>query len=58
MCSIGFWELVLVAIVAIIVINPNDIPKISQLIGLYIRKLQRNIASTSSHVQRFLDTSE
>lgn len=41
MLGIGFWEIVLVIIVALIVINPKDLPKIIYHVGFCFAKLQQ-----------------
>lgn len=39
--SIGFWELILVAIIALIFINPKKLPETTYVIGAIIGNLNR-----------------
>jgi Sec-independent protein translocase protein TatA len=41
MIGIGFWEVILVLLVALVVINPKDLPKIIYNLGVMYSKLQQ-----------------
>jgi Sec-independent protein translocase protein TatA len=41
MFGIGFWEVVVVAIVALLLLGPQDFPRIARMLGAALRKLQR-----------------
>ena len=42
MFSIGFWEIMVVLAVAIIVCNPKDLPQIAHSIGIKLKQLKHN----------------
>jgi sec-independent protein translocase protein TatB len=44
MLDIGWSELLVVAVVAIIVVGPKDLPKLMRSIGFYAGKLRRTVA--------------
>lgn len=41
MFNIGFGELLLVALIAILVLKPEDIPKVAQTVGLKIAQIRK-----------------
>jgi len=41
MFGVGFWEVVVVAIVASLLLGPRDIPRIARMFGAALRKLRR-----------------
>ncbi|NOU27648.1 MAG: twin-arginine translocase subunit TatB [Polyangiaceae bacterium] len=44
----GFWEIVMIVIVAIVVIGPKDLPKVLRRLGQYAGKLRRMAADLRS----------
>ncbi len=41
--GVGFWEVIVIAIIAIIFIGPRDMPKTARKVGLQLRSI-RNIS--------------
>ena len=41
MGNIGFWEIILIALIAVFVLKPEDLPKIAQSVGLKIGQARR-----------------
>lgn len=54
MFDIGFWELVLVAIVALLVVGPERLPKLAAEAGMWFGKLQRFIRKTRIDIENEL----
>ncbi len=52
MFSIGFWELALIVVVAILVINPRDLPRILYNIGEAFGKLRQQISGIQEQWQQ------
>ena len=52
MFDLGFWELAIIGVVALLVIGPNRLPEVARTAGLYVGKVRRFVAS----VQRDIDT--
>jgi sec-independent protein translocase protein TatB len=48
MFGMGFWEIVMIVIVAIVVIGPKDLPKVLRRLGQYAGKLRRMAADLRS----------
>ena len=51
MFDIGFWELSLVALVALLVIGPERLPKVARLAGFWIGKGQRMVSSVRHEIK-------
>lgn len=55
MFDIGFWELVLIAVIGIVVIGPNKLPEVVRTIALFLRKLRRMFYDVKTDIERELD---
>ena len=58
MFEIGFLEMVLVAIVALLVLGPDKLPGAVRVAGLYIGKIKRSMADVRAEVERELGADE
>lgn len=58
MFEIGFWEMVLVAVVAMIVVGPERLPGLARTVGLWLGKARRMIAEVKAEVDRELHLEE
>ena len=58
MFEMGFWELVLVAVVALIVVGPEKLPGVARTAGLWVGKARRMIADVKAEVDRELQLDE
>ncbi len=58
MFEIGFWEMVLVGVVAMIVIGPERLPGLARTAGLWLGKARRMIAEVKAEVDRELHLEE
>ncbi len=58
MFDIGFWELCLVAIVSLIVIGPEKLPKVARLVGFWVGKTKNMVASVKSEIKEELQEEE
>lgn len=52
MFDIAFSELVVIAIVALIVIGPEKLPKVARTLGALAGRLQRYVANVKSDIER------
>lgn len=52
MFDVGFSELVLIAVVAMIVIGPERLPKVARTVGALVGRMQRYVANVKSEVER------
>lgn len=58
MFEIGFWELTLIGIVAMIVVGPERLPGLARTAGLWLGKARRMVADVKAEVDRELHLEE
>jgi sec-independent protein translocase protein TatB len=58
MLDIGWSELLVIAIVAIVVVGPKDLPKLMRTIGFYAGKIRRTAADFQRQFQEAMAESE
>nr|VFJ68641.1 MAG: sec-independent protein translocase protein TatB [Candidatus Kentron sp. FM]VFJ68896.1 MAG: sec-independent protein translocase protein TatB [Candidatus Kentron sp. FM]VFK15890.1 MAG: sec-independent protein translocase protein TatB [Candidatus Kentron sp. FM] len=58
MFDIGFWELTVIAIIALVVIGPDRLPEFARTTGLWIGKARRFFSSVKSDIDRELQAEE
>jgi sec-independent protein translocase protein TatB len=58
MFDIGFWELVLVGTVALLVFGPERLPRVAREAALWIRKGRSMVASVKSEIDQELQLQE
>jgi len=55
MFDIGFWELVLIAVVALLVVGPERLPELVRETGRWVRAARRFITDARYQIERELD---
>ncbi|HXH03582.1 MAG TPA: Sec-independent protein translocase protein TatB [Candidatus Competibacteraceae bacterium] len=58
MFEVGFWELFLIAIIALIVVGPERLPGLARTAGLWIGKMRQLVAGVRAEVERELHMAE
>ena len=58
MFDIGFWELLLIAVVALVVVGPDRLPKLVRVTGLWVGKATASIQSVRNDISRELRAEE
>lgn len=58
MFDIGFWEMALVALVSLIVIGPERLPKAARIAGYWIGKSRSMVASMKAEIKAELQAEE
>ncbi len=58
MFDIGFWELSLIVIVALVVVGPERLPKLIRVTGLWIGRANASLQSIRSEISRELRAEE
>lgn len=56
MFDVGFSELLLVLVVALIVVGPERLPTVARKLGIYLRKAHEAFDSVRQEVEKELDT--
>ena len=52
MFDIGFWEIVVVAVVALLVVGPDEFPTLVRNIGGWLGKIRRFVSETKSELEQ------
>jgi sec-independent protein translocase protein TatB len=55
MFDIGFWELIIIAVVALLVVGPERLPGLIKDVLRWSRAIQRFVVSTKRDIERELD---
>jgi len=58
MFDVGFWEILLILVLALVVIGPERLPGAARTIGLWVGKSRRFIEGVKSDVEQEFDVSE
>ena len=58
MFDIGFWEILLILVLALVVIGPERLPSAARKAGFFVGKARRYIEGVRSEVESELDVSE
>ncbi|MDQ7015451.1 MAG: Sec-independent protein translocase protein TatB [Gammaproteobacteria bacterium] len=56
MFDIGFWEISLIGVIALLVIGPERLPAVARTVGLWVGKMQRFVSNVKDDVNRELET--
>jgi sec-independent protein translocase protein TatB len=58
MFDIGFWELALIGIVALLVVGPERLPRMARTAGLWLGRARRFVSSVKADIDRELAAEE
>lgn len=58
MFDVGFWEILLIMVLALVVIGPERLPGAARTLGLWVGKGRRFIEGVKSDVEQEFDVSE
>ena len=58
MFDVGFWEILFILILALVVIGPERLPRAARTLGLWVGKGRRYIEGVKSEVEQEFDISE
>ena len=58
MFAVGFWELLLIGVVALLVVGPERLPGLARTVGLWVGKVRRFVNSVKSDIDREMRTEE
>lgn len=58
MFDVGFSELMVIGLVALVVIGPEDLPRVARTVGHLLGKLRRYVADVKSDISREMELSD
>ena len=58
MFDVGFWEILLILVLALVIIGPERLPSAARQAGFFVRKARRYIEGVRSEVESELDVGE
>jgi sec-independent protein translocase protein TatB len=58
MFDIGFWELALIGVVALLVVGPDRLPGLARTVGLWLGRIRRYVASVRDDIEREIQADE
>jgi sec-independent protein translocase protein TatB len=58
MFEIGFWELVLIGLVALLVVGPERLPALARTLGVWTGRLRRMVAQVKEDIEREIRADE
>ena len=58
MFDIGFWELVLIGVIALLVVGPERLPAMARNVGLWVGRIRRYVAHVKDDIEREIRAEE
>ena len=58
MFDVGFWEISLIGVIALLVIGPERLPGAARTVGLYVGRIRRYVSHVQADIQRELRADE
>lgn len=58
MFDIGFWELALIGLVALVVVGPERLPRVARTVGLWFGKGRRILGNIKDEIDREIQADE
>lgn len=58
MIDVGFWEIAMIGVLALIILGPERLPRVAQTAGLWIGKARRMMRELKTDMQTEIDNSD
>jgi sec-independent protein translocase protein TatB len=58
MFDIGFWELALIGVVALLVVGPDRLPALARTVGLWVGRIRRYVATVRDDIEAEIQADE
>lgn len=58
MLDIGFWEIIFILVISLLVVGPERLPRIARTAGLWVGKMRGFVASVKADIDQELATEE
>ncbi len=58
MFDVGFWEIAIISLIALIILGPERLPRAARSMGLWVGKARRMLAEVKRDIDRELDAAD
>jgi sec-independent protein translocase protein TatB len=58
MFDIGFWELALIGVMALLVVGPDRLPALARTVGLWVGRIRRYVSTVRDDIEREIQADE
>ena len=58
MFDVGFWEITIIGVIALLILGPERLPRAARTAGLWVGKARRTLADVKRDIDRELDETE
>ena len=58
MFDVGFWEIAIICLIALMILGPERLPRAARSVGLWVGKARRTLAEVKRDIDRELDASD
>ncbi len=58
MFDVGFWEIAIIGVIALLILGPERLPRAARTAGLWVGKARRTLADVKRDIDRELDATE
>ncbi len=58
MFDIGFWELALIGVIALLVVGPERLPALARTVGLWVGRARRYVSHVQADIEREINAEE
>ena len=58
MFDIGFWELTLIGVIALLVVGPERLPAMARTVGLWVGRIRRYVSHVKDDIEREIRAEE
>ncbi|MFT5111593.1 MAG: sec-independent protein translocase protein TatB [Parasphingorhabdus sp.] len=52
MFDVGFWEMAVIAVIALVVVGPERLPKLARTVGLWVGRAKRMVSDVKADIDR------
>lgn len=58
MFDVGFWELILIGVIALLVVGPERLPAMARNVGLWVGRIRRYVSHVKEDIEREIRAEE
>lgn len=58
MFDVGFWEIALISLIALLILGPERLPRAARSLGMWVGKARRMLAEVKRDIDRELDAAD